>query len=291
MAATAGTPRARALSAALRAEREARGIGLRELARLVSISHTQVSHWETGHRVPTLESTVMLLTALRTPPAERERITDLARNLSESNWLITGVPGIPHQLAGAVESERAAKAIVEWSPMVVPGPLQTSDYARAVAVACGLPTNEIELRVMVRISRREVFTRRKPAPVRFDALISEAVVHEPIGQPGVMVDQLRYLVEMAERPNITINIVPLRIGWHPGWSGPFILYEFPDAPPMVHFEHYRSGAFVPDQDDVAEYFKAAAAMRQRALSTDASVKLIAETAECVESSHEPRTLA
>jgi transcriptional regulator with XRE-family HTH domain len=291
MPGTTGTPRARALSAALRAARVASGIGVRELARLVSVSHTQVSHWETGHRVPSVESTVMLLTALRTAPTERERITDLARNLTEANWLITGVPGIPHQLAGAIESERAATAMVEWSPMGVPGPLQTSDYARAIATACGLPTTEIEIRVMVRVGRREVFLRRYPEPVRFEALISEAVIHEPIGEPRVMADQLRYLVELAERPNITIRIVPLRIGWHPGWSGPFILYEFPDASPVVHFEHYRSGAFVPDRDDVAEYFTATAAMRELALSQDASVKVIRETAECLEEDHERTELA
>jgi transcriptional regulator with XRE-family HTH domain len=283
MAATAGTPRARAVSAALRAAREASRMGVRELARALSISHTQVSHWETGHRVPKLEDVAMILAALRTPPKERERIIDLARNLSEPNWLTTGVPGIPQQLAGAVESERAATAIVEWSPMGVPGPLQTSDYARAIAAASGLASHEIELRVMVRISRREVFTRRKPEPVRFDALISEAVIHEPIGQPGVMVDQLRYLAEMAERTNITIQIIPLRVGWHPGWAGPFVLYRFPDAPPLVHFEHYRSGAFVPDQDDVAEYFKATDTLRELAMSPDVSAGLIAETANKMES--------
>ncbi|GAA3353603.1 helix-turn-helix transcriptional regulator [Saccharopolyspora gregorii] len=263
MVATAGTPRARALSAALRDARETRGVGLRVLARQLEISHTQISHWETGHRVPGVEVVAMILAALRVPPGERERILDLARNLGEPSWLTVGISGIPQQLAGAIECERAASAIVEWSPMVVPGLLQIREYSRAILEHVDLPAVDFDTRVLVRAGRGEVLLSNDPP--NFEALISEAVVHEPVGSAQVMQAQLAHLVAMAARPNVTIRVVPLRVGWHPGWSGPFVVYDFPSAPAVVHFEHYSSGAFVPVEHDVKEYRTASQRIRDVAL--------------------------
>ncbi|MBB5155607.1 transcriptional regulator with XRE-family HTH domain [Saccharopolyspora phatthalungensis] len=280
MAAIAGTPRARALSAALREARMASGVGQRELARQLSLSNTQLSHWENGHRVPNVEQVAMILAAIRVSADERERILDLARNVDEPNWLTVGMNGIPQQLAGAVECERSASAITEWTPMVVPGLLQTPDYSRAIMQASGLDHKDIDLRVMVRIGRSEVITRNDP--VHFNGLISEAVLHEPIGSPNVMVNQLLHLVKMSSRPNVSIRVVPLRVGWHPGWSGPFVLYDFPDAPPVVHFEHYSSGAFVPTEHDVSEYRKAVDKFHEIAINPAASAELIEKIAKEME---------
>lgn len=222
MAATIGTPRALTLSAALRVARESANVGVRELARRLSISHTQISLWEHGHRVPKLEDTAMILAALRVEPEDRERILDLARKLDEPNWLTTGIAGLPQKLAGLAECDRAASSRVEWAPMSVPGLLQTSDYARAMMTAAGLSSCEAEKRVMVRINRREVLTTRDD-PLKFESLISEAVLHEPLDSDDIMADQLRHMIEMTKRPNVTIRVIPLHIGWHPGWSGPFVL--------------------------------------------------------------------
>ncbi|GDY33183.1 helix-turn-helix domain-containing protein [Gandjariella thermophila] len=108
------SPRARALSAALREARMARGIGVRELGRLLSISPSQISHWESGDRVPNLETVATILGAIRVPPEDRRHILELARQASEPHWLSVGVNGIPQQLAAVVECERAACAIVDW---------------------------------------------------------------------------------------------------------------------------------------------------------------------------------
>lgn len=280
MPATAGTPRARALSAALREARLTNGMGSRELARHLELSHTQISHWENGHRVPNVETVAMLLTALRVSPRERERILDLARNVAEPNWLTVGMNGIPQQLAGVVECERSASSIIEWSPMVIPGLLQTSDYTRAIKETGGLPQTDVELRVMLGASRREVLTSREP--VQLHALIGEPALYEPIGPDGVMLDQLRHLAEMAKLPNVVVQFVPLRIGWHPGWSGPFVLYEFPDTSPVVHFEHHSSGAFIPTEHDVAEYKKAVEWIDRIAVDEVESRDLIAQAVSNLE---------
>lgn len=135
MATANGTrsPRARALAAALRKAREDFGVSNRELAGILGIDQSHLSRVETAKKVPSAETTAMTLAALRTPPAERERILDLARNAGEPNWLAVGVPGIPQQLAGAWECERAASSITQWHQNLVPGLLQTTEYARVVA--------------------------------------------------------------------------------------------------------------------------------------------------------------
>lgn len=238
------------------------------------MSHGTLSHWETGRRIPTPEDVASLLTAADITGDEKERVIELARHASEPNWLTVGMPGIPHQLAGAVECERSASSIAEWSPMGIPGLLQTADYARAISTASGLSSQEVEPRVMLRIGRREVITQRKP--VRFLALIGEDALRDSIGTPEVMEEQRQYLLDLSARDNVTVQVVPPRVGWHPGLAGPFVLYDFPDAPAVVHFEHYSSGAFVPDTDDVQAYRKAVDSIRQVAMSPTATAELIAK---------------
>jgi transcriptional regulator with XRE-family HTH domain len=270
----AGTPRARALSASLRKARLASGIGLRELGRMLSISHTDLSLWEHGHRVPNVEIVAMILAALRTVPEERERILDLARNAREPNWLAVGMPGLTQQLAGAMESERAATVITEWSLSLIPGLLQDPDYARAIV---SQNPDDIERRMLVRIGRREVITRSDPT--HMNAFIGEVALRDPVVPPAQMAEQLMYLVQLGERPNIDIWVVPTAIGYHPGLNGPFVLYDFPDSPPVVHFEHYSSGAFVPDADNVKAYRFAVATLKTVGVGPGESAGFITRIAE------------
>lgn len=267
--------------AAVRELRMRSGVSGRQLSAQLGLSHGTVSHWETGRRIPDVEDVAAFLAVLGVVGAEKERILDLARNAAEPNWLTVGMPGIPQQLAGAWECERAASSIVQWTPMVIPGLLQTSDYARAIATANRFSDQEIESRVMVRGSRREVITRRND-PVAFEALICEVAVREVIGDVDVMAEQLRWLGDMAKRKNVTVRVVPLGVGWHPGFAGPFILYDFPDAPPVIHFEHHSSGAFVPDADDVQAYRGAVDRLREIAMTPTASSRFIAEAAKEME---------
>ncbi len=274
------TTRARALAAAIRKLLDASGMSGRELSQRLGFSHGTVSHWVTGRRLPSPEDMASLLTLLGIKGEEKQRLIDLARHAAEPNWLVVGMPGIPQQLAGAIESERHASSLVEWSRDIVPGLLQTADYARALATAVGLPEPEVDARVLLRVGRSEVITRRDP--VELLALISEDALHEKICVPEVMLDQLRHLLCMAERPNVTIQVVPPRVGWHPGLLGPFVLYSFPDAQPVVHFEHYSSGAFVIDEDDVHAYQDAVEVIRGIARNPDDSAKLIATIAKDLE---------
>lgn len=268
------TPRARALAAAIRELREEARLSGRELSQRLGVSHGTISHWETGYRVPTPEDLASLLGVIGVTGERKRLLLDLSRNAADPNWLTAGMPGIPQQLVGVMESERTAAKIIEWSPLAVPGLLQTPDYVRAVMNSGGRPQQEVDQRVMVRVGRREIITRRRE-PVEFHALIGEAAIHDAIGGEVVMADQLDFLADLARRPNITIQVVPAKSGWHPGLHGPFILYDFSEASPVIYFEHYSSGAFVPDVYDVQTYYAGLDMMAGKAMSPDDSQEFIA----------------
>lgn len=274
MAANTDSPGARILAGSLRRAREASGMSLRDVGRRVGISYSVISYWENAQRVPRLEDVASFLTAVGVTGDERESILDVARDAENPDYLAVGVPGMSQQLNGVMECERTASTITDWSPLLIPGLLQTSCYARAIIGASEEPRQQVEHRVTVRAGRRDALTRK--ASVRLDALIGESALRQSIGGAAVMAEQLHHLMEATELANVTIRVVPAHGDWHPGLMGPFVLYEFNTAPAIVHLEHHRSGVFLFDQDDIAQYKIAAATIRREALSIDQSAVLIAE---------------
>ncbi|MDV6014681.1 helix-turn-helix transcriptional regulator [Haloechinothrix sp. LS1_15] len=265
MTATTGTPRARALAAALRQARETASLSVRELARRLNIQHSTISYWETGRRVPRPEDVGGYLAAVGVSGEERERILELSRDASKTDWLTVGIPGASQQLEGVMECERTATTITEWIPWMIPGLLQTTEYAREViGPDQGLLT--------LRLARRDVLTRRDP--VRFHAIIGEPALRQVIGGREVMAHQLSNLLDVPR--NVTVQVVPMGNGMHPGLAGPFILYEFEHSPAIVHVEHWASSAFVYNDHDVEDYRKAADTLRDEAAMSPAdSAELIA----------------
>ncbi|PKW18468.1 hypothetical protein A8926_6555 [Saccharopolyspora spinosa] len=220
-----------------------------------------------------------ILTAVGAGAAVRDRLVEMARNAAEPNWLLAGASGTRTELTALIEFERTATRILEVAPMLIPGLLQTSDYARTIM--SGLPAHELDTWVTMRVGRRDVLTRRNPA--QFDAIIAEHVLYQQIGGPSVMADQLRHIAKMAELPNVFIQIVPSSTQtWHLALEGAFILFEFPKASPIVNLEHFRSSVFLYDDGDIYDYAQAGDSLRQAAMSPADSLKLIARSAELME---------
>ncbi|MPZ81738.1 MAG: helix-turn-helix domain-containing protein [Actinophytocola sp.] len=270
MAGTSYNPRARFLGAELREARVAAGIGVRELAKKLGIGHAKISLWENGKKIPTTEDVARYLTAIEVTGDEFDRLLDMARSAGQPNWLEVGIPGIAEQLAALMWFEKVATTIAEVGPLVIPGLLQTGDYARSIMG--DRPT--ADTRVAMRLGRRDVLTRRNPA--EFTALIGEAALRQPIAEPDVMAAQLDHLLKTAELPNVTIQVMPANTRWHPGLLGPFVVLTFPKAKPIVHVEHHRSSAFIFDDDDVQAYFEAIDRIHQVTLSPEESLGLIAK---------------
>lgn len=245
----------------------------RHVASRLDVQYTTISHWETGRRLPSTEDVSAVLTVLGVRNPEREHILDLARRASESDWLETGRQ--LHGLAGVMECERSANAITNWSPWVVPGLLQTLEYARAVIGFDEPNTEYVERKLALRFARRAALPG-----VRLTALIGEPAIRQVIGGDYAMIDQLRRLIKATE--NRTVQVVPIGSGWHPGLAGPFHIFEFPDAPATVHLEHHRSSAFVYSATTVSEYLRAAKMIGERALSYTDSAKFIREVLDGLE---------
>lgn len=268
------TPKARAIGTELRRARESAGYGLRELATELGTSHASLSRWETGQRAPRPEDVAVFLTAVNAPAEQREELIELARDPDGSHWLSINMPDRQRQLATLLEIERDATSITTVSPLLIPGLLQTGDYARAIMIAGGVDRDEIDMRVAVRVGRRDAITRAHPATLR--AYIWEPVLRQNIGGREVMTDQLGALLRYGEMSNVDIQVIAAACDWHPGLEGLFALTEFDARDPVVHLENRISGLFLHDPDEVKAYESAVDTISKVAMSPTESMRLIAD---------------
>src|SRR3989337_651234 len=131
----ARTPKAQALGAALRQAREDKELLLRELAAMIQRDIGVVSRWETGNRTPKPEQVAQILTKLEVDGERYDEIMTLAYGTNESQWVAITLPEQRQQMAALVDWEQRATRIVEVSPLLVPGLLQTSGYIRGMMTA------------------------------------------------------------------------------------------------------------------------------------------------------------
>lgn len=274
-----GMPRARTLAAVLRQLRVRAGLSQRQVAEELGVVHTTVGRWEKGESVPDAETVSALLVILKVTGDEREEVMALARGSAETDWLASGPSGISQQLAGVMECERTTRKATTWSPLVMPGVLQTIEYARMIFSGANLDPTDIDTRALLRMGRRDAFTRSEPAELH--ALIAEPVIHGGIGGPKVMAGMLRHLLAMGAHDNITIQLVGMTGEWHPGHAGGFTIYDFDLQPSIVYIEALKSGSFLVGAD--VEVFKTAAEqIRRVAMSPEESAGLIADVLSTLE---------
>ncbi|MEX2984629.1 DUF5753 domain-containing protein [Streptomyces sp. C36] len=176
-----------------------------------------------------------------------------------------------------------ATTIREYSPMFVPGVLQTAAYARAVFVG-GLPfiaEDEIEARVAARLERARIFDR--PTGPLWWTVLDESVIRRRLGGAAVMCEQLMHMVSLADRRRIGVQVLPFKAG-HPEVEGALTLMTFEDAPPVAYAEGHQTGSLLDDPAEVAECVRSYDLARSVALSPAESLSLIRSVAE--ECAHE-----
>lgn len=273
---TSSSPGLRALSASLREVREARKFGLRELARALEIDPRLLSQWELGMRVPPVEEVGRILGYLRVAKEAAERILFLAKHAKDPNWLDSNPVDLPAALTAVMQCERTASLITNWSPLIIPGLLQTPDYARAQLNASDIKLEDADARLVVRLSRQRILATRHP--VRLKVIISELAIREVVGDADIMSDQIDHLLGLAARPNISLRIVPGETGYHPGKIGMFTLYDFPADSTIVYLEHHHASAFVNELDAISSYRRLVKLLQDKALTEDASQALLREAA-------------
>lgn len=287
MAGSNRTQAATHLGPMLKEMRESRGVSLRKLAEMMGRKSSDsglISRWETGERSPKPDDVAQLIEALGVEGDDAVKLMAAATGGEHGTFLAVSVPERRQQLNELIAAERTATLVTHVAPLSIPGVLQTSDVIRQIMIAGGAPAGEIDERVTMRLGRRDLITRRNPA--QLDVLLGETAIRTVIGSPQLWVDQLSYLLEMGEYPNVTIRGLPYELGWTKAQIGSFILLESDIEPPIVSLDLHRSGLMLRDSEDVAGYREDADELREKAISPAATAELIAKVINELERSND-----
>ena len=216
-----------------------------------------------------------------TDRAKTAELLRLARDARKPPWWQRYKDIAPTTLLELIDYESAASVISQFEPLVVPGILQTEDYARAVLQVFqgeGSPAQRVPALVELRTRRRHLLTEEQ-AP-NFSFLLDEAVIQRPAASAEVMRRQLAHLVDVAELPNVVIRVVPFVAGLHPGVKGAFKVIEFEGEPDeSVAFIEGSGGDFSIDEPEkIKDYLDTFHRIEQMALKPSETVDLLRKAA-------------
>ncbi|MGC3002746.1 helix-turn-helix domain-containing protein [Streptomyces sp. G35A] len=276
--------RRRKLGAELRALRASTGLTSGEAARLVGWHQSKVSRIETGTSGVKPADVRSLLDAYGvTDPHLRDLLLVLSGSGDgdgRHHWWHAYRGVLPPTYRDFISLESQASAMRTLETTVVPGLLQTPEYARAVTAAAleGASEERLDALVEVRLARQHVL--RADPPLELSAVLDEAVLRREVGGPGVMSRQLERLVEAARLPRVRLQVLPFSAGAHIGVTGPFVIFSFSRTSDLdvVVLDHLTSSHYLERKEDLRAYSEAFDALSNHALSPEDSLDFIAGTA-------------
>ena len=273
----------RALANDLRRQRAAAGRTIEEVARHLECSPAKVSRMETGAVKVGLQDLRALLEFYEVAVTTREELFALARVARQRGWWQAFTDVVPPGSDRFLGLEDGAITIGQHSTSLVPGLLQTRDYAAALigsvpGIDPGLAARRVELR-----RRRQQLLQRADPP-RLQVVLDEAVLWRRIGENEVFAAQLRHLLAMSERPGVDVRVVPFTAATHPGLGVSFTVFGLdPGGTDIVVFrEALDANSFLDDPADVAVYTAALAAAAAVAVSPVQSHELVRARLAAVE---------
>ena len=273
------TARARRLTGRLRQLREQTGLSQERAAGLMHWHRLKLVRIEGAKVIPSEEETAALCDLYGAP--DTALLTALARDAGKRGWW-NDFADVFH--GSYVADEDLASDISTWQAPLVPGLLQTEDYARAV-IANANPTESsarIRRRVQARMARRVVLTRADPPAPRLRAVFDESVLYRPVGGPHVHAAQLGYLLRESQRPNVELRVVPFAAGATPGLEGRFTLLEFDpalDLPMVVFIESPAGDLYVEDAPSIRRVSIAYEQVLEAALTPEHTAALISDACD------------
>ncbi|MBV9450923.1 MAG: helix-turn-helix domain-containing protein [Streptosporangiaceae bacterium] len=268
------------LARQLQALREKAGMSYEQAAEAIYSSPWTIRRMERaegGLKPLTVKSLLMAygITDVR----EIDAFLYLARDASKPGWWHSYDDVLPSWFRTAVGLEESASLIRAYEPQVVPGLLQTEGYIRALIAASSpaAPDDFNERSVALRLVRQQLLQR--PDPPRYWAALDETVLRRPIGGPEVMREQIEYLIAAAQRPKLTIQIIPYAAGWHPALYGMFNIFRFPDAelPDIVYSEALTGACYLSKPEESARYTQALDRMCVQAATPEESLTILRDT--------------
>jgi transcriptional regulator with XRE-family HTH domain len=268
------TPRARdrVIGARLKAIRNERtNLSLEQAAALAQWSPATHSRIENGIRTISTEDVATLATIYKLTAAERDQLVEDAKAGETAGWWDSPLPGVPEDIGTLASYEAEATALTDWSVAVVPGLLQTYDYAVGMMRSSDIAAVDIEMRWMARLRRQQIL-----GAVDYTAFIGESALQTPFGGKDALLSQLRHLID-ARRRGIRVRVLPqhspLMVLTH-SW----LMIEFANTSPVVHVEARNGGIFL--HDEVADgYHSLLEKLDKAALSAAASLAMLKKTLE------------
>jgi uncharacterized protein DUF5753/helix-turn-helix protein len=279
------TIRSRELGEGLRVAMENAGLSGVEAARILGWSPGWVSRLLTGKRGCRDTEIAHFLGVCRVDAKEAERLMALAQEQDTPGWLQQYGAGMTKRLRTLIDHETQAAKINCFECLVVPGLLQTAEYARAVfnAVA-NVTASQIEDRLATRMARQTLLSRTWPP--RFIYFLHEFVLRTPVGGPAVMSDQLHQLLRLSVRPHITLRVVPVETGAHAAMHGAFQLMEFNNFRPVVYMDSETTSLFLEKPDETTAYRDVLTALAETALGEGQSREIISTIATDLYKDHD-----
>ncbi len=252
---------------------------LTEVARTVEVNQGSLSRIETGERGTSPVLVKALLDCYEvTDPAVREDILDLVRADQAQRqpwWKKYSAVINTTQYGGYLALESSATTFRSYEPQLMPGLLQTPDYARQVIteMRVDLDAKQVDALVDVRMQRQKLL-EGEGAP-RLWAVIDEAAIRRVEGSPAVLKGQLEHLLAIEPRTNVTLQLLPFAAGFHPGLYGSFMLMGFPEPnPDVVWVENLTNSVYFEGSADVDRYTEVFDHLRARALGPPETRSLI-----------------
>jgi transcriptional regulator with XRE-family HTH domain len=272
------TVRQRRLAAELRRLREAAGLQMERVAAALGWSVSKVSRIETGQIGVRPRDVGALLALYGVDGGRRDYLVRLAQEARQKSWWHQEYRDLPSMALVGFESEAASLRVYDT---LIPGLLQTADYAQAVlrAVRVEFTAEDVRRRVKLRMARQAVL-RKDHAPALW-VVLDEVAVRRQIGGWSVMKEQLDHLCQIATLPNVTLQVLPFASGEHAGLDGGFAILGFsqPSDPDVVYVENLASDLYLEDPEDVERYCLAFDHLRATALRPSDSMAFLVNAAQ------------
>jgi hypothetical protein len=210
----------------------------------------------------------------------RDRLTELCRTADQRGWWDAYSDTLSHDSTTFFALENDAEAERFYGQMLLPGILQTSSYAEAL-IRAGLlaaPPGVIARRVEARMMRQRLLT--KEGPLQLSVVLDEAALRRQVGGRDVMVEQISHLIEAAEHPSVTVQIIPFARGAHIAMTGTFALLRFAGPAPsyIAYLENFTDELFIESEAEAFHYSMAFDRLSELSLRPEESIALAAQIA-------------
>ncbi|HEY3514232.1 helix-turn-helix transcriptional regulator [Kribbella sp. NPDC051137] len=278
------TVRLRRLAAEMKSLRAEAKLTREQVEEQTGVNQGTLWRIEKGHAKPHNGTLETLFDLYDVPSSRRAELIELTKGAQQPGWLEQFKDALLKEVitegyATYIGFESEAKAVNTYESLFVPGLLQTEEYARTVMVdGWPMESDAVEQRVRTRVARQSVLTERPAGrdPLDFWAVIDEAVLRRQVGDRAVMRAQLARLLELSERSNVTLQVVPFDRGAHPGMSGAFSCFKFGAvAPDIVYTESLAGAVFLELEEEIERFGIAFDHLRAMALSPRDSGAFIA----------------